>query len=322
MLNRFIVAALICMWLPLSIHAQKIEAPTFQTDSIEMDSTGKKWSGLGGIGLDATTITLINPRLSDGDSRISMGGLLNYNVNFQNKKFVFTHRGSLQLSTTKEGDDDWAKAADALLLNTQIGFGVGKNWYLAAMLDIQTQLINTYDGKYINGNNGKRSLTSRFFSPATIKIAPGMLWKPKPYFSLLFSVLSNKNIIVSDPVLAAIQADSTENTTAFGSDVGESLSAQLGGEIRADLNIKFADDKIALNSVFDVYSNYLRNPEKVSIEWLTGLDVTITKSLSLSMRSDWFFDPNVFVKLRGNINNLGKNVSIRNMILLKYNKIF
>jgi hypothetical protein len=318
--SKLILISFSLLLPPLSISAQKLDAPLFQTDSVELDSS-KRWSGNGGVGLDAAAITLINPRVNDGGSRINLGGIFNFNLNYQGKRILWSNRGNLQISTTQEEGNDWTKATDALMWNSQLGFRVWKKWYAAAMVDVQTQLLKTYDGAYISQNEKPRMLVSRFFAPANLKIAPGLLWKPKPSFSLMLSAISNKNVIVANPTLAAL-VDTSEGQPLFGNILGKEWTSKFGAEVRADLNLKFADDKLLLNSVLDLYSNYLQKPENIAVEWLTSLDILVTKNFSVNLRSDWFYDHSVLVKIGGFDDDLGRRISIRNTIFLKYTAVF
>ncbi|MFM2269937.1 MAG: hypothetical protein RL757_3378 [Bacteroidota bacterium] len=326
------ICIFILLGLPPSINAlfaQKIESPTFQTES-NFDSTAKRWSGGGSLGLDAAGITLINPRLNEGESRLNAGGLANFWLNYQSKRWIWNNRGNLQLSLTQDGTSpDWTKSADAILLNTQLGLRIRGNWYIALMADVQTQLLRTYDSRFIaskDPNFVPRPLTSKFFSPATVKLAPGFLWKPKSYFSILISAISNKNIIVADNYLASL-GDSATHQSLFGNDWSNpnnfsNISSQIGGQLRVDFNKKFADDRLVLTSTLDVYSNYLKTPENLAVEWFTSFDAMLTERFSLCLRSDWYYDHNVLVRIGGDPDNLGRRIFIRNTFLLKYNRNF
>ena len=318
--------------LPPSIQplfGQKIEVPTFQTQDY-FDSTAKKWSGGGSLGFDAAGITLINPRVSEGESRLNVGGLANFWLNYQSKRWIWNNRGNLQLSLTQDGTTpDWTKSSDVLLFNTQLGLKIRGNWYIAIMADVQTQMLKTYEYRFIaakDNNFVPRSLSSKFFAPATVKLAPGFLWKPKPYFSILISAISNKNIIVADDYLASL-GDSVTHQSLFGNDWSNpsnfsNISSQIGGQLRVDFNKKFADDKLVFTSTLDVYSNYLKTPENLAVEWLTSFDAMLTERFSLCLRSDWYYDHNVLVRIGGNADNLGRRIFIRNTFLLKYNRNF
>lgn len=304
-----------------TLIAQKILTPTFHTEHNPLDSTAKRWTFVGGFGTDLSAISLLNPRLSDGESNVNMGGLLNLAVNYQGKRIIWNNRANVQVNTVYNGDEGWTKASDAVLWNTQIGLKVKNAWYAALMMDVQTQVLPTYEQKYLTSAQHTRALSARFFAPATLKVAPGLLYKPAPTFGVMLSAVSNKNIIVTDPTLAAT-IDSTQNVPLFGNSLGKQWTSQLGAELRADLNLSIVPEKVAFNSVLDLYSNYLQAPENIAIEWLNSIDILLNKYLSLNMRSDWYYDDAVLVKINGNINDLGKRVSIRNTIFLKYNFVF
>ena len=315
-------STILALLLPLSMTAQKIEQPTFQIDSIELDSGAKKWSGNIGLGWDLNAISLINPRVSDGSDEINFGGLLNFAFGYQSKKLIWNNRGNLQLALSQNAiDDGWLKSADVLAWNTQIGILLKHEFYAAAMVDVQTQVLPTYDGKFLSTPDTSALLTGKFFTPANLKIAPGILWKPKRYFSVIFSTFSNKNIVITQPSLTFL-TESLSETTVFGSQIGKKWTSEFGAELRADLNLKFADERLILNSVLDLYTNYLRNPQNVDVEWLTSLDMVFTSNFSLNMRSDWFYDHDVSTRIGGDMTKLKQGITIRNTFFLKYVKTF
>ena len=48
----------------------------------------------------------------------------------------------------------------------------------------------------------------------------------------------------------------------------------------------------------------------------------IFKNISVNFKSDWFYDHNILVFKGGDVNNKGRDIFIRNTLLLKYNKLF
>jgi hypothetical protein len=308
-----VITLLILFLYPLSINAQKIQTPTFQTDSVKVDATTKRWTGGGGLGVDITAISMINPRVAEGQGRINAGGLFNFYANYQGKRFIWNNKGSIQIALTKDGATDWSKSTDALLYNTQFGIRLKGSWYAAGMIDLQTQALTTYGGKYlqsfINSDTLEQPLTSRAFSPISVRLAPGLLYKPNNKFSMLVSAISTKAVIIAD-----MRLDSLLGIT--------NQKAQFGAELRFDYNGKFVNDKVVLNSTMDFYSNYLLKPENIACEWLTSLDVMLTNHFSINLRSDWFYDDNILVQVGGNPEELGKRVFIRNTFFLKFNKTF
>jgi Protein of unknown function (DUF3078) len=306
-----LITIVLTFLIPLSIEAQKIESPTFQTDTINVDSIKKKWTIGGGLGFDLAAITLINPRVNEGEGRINAGGLFDFVANYQGKRLIWNN--NIQLSLTRDGAEDWAKSTDALLFNTQLGLRLKGSWYAAGMVDVQTQILNTYGEKYLrrftNSDTLEQPLSSRAFAPASFKLAPGLLFKPNNQFSALFSAISTKTVIISDISLDSLLGITNDKN-------------QFGAELRFDYTNKFANDKIQINSSLDFYSNYLLKPENVACEWLTSLDIMLNDHFSINLKSDWFYDHSILVKIGGNSDDLGRRVFIRNSFFLKFNKMF
>ena len=96
----------------------------------------------------------------------------------------------------------------------------------------------------------------------------------------------------------------------------------MGSELRVDYINKFFDDKFIFGSTLDLYSNYLRQPQNIAVEWYNSLDFIVYKNISVNFKSDWFYDHNILVFKGGDLNNKGRALFIRNTFLLKYNKLF
>jgi hypothetical protein len=265
------------------------------------------------LGFDLVAVTLINPRVNEGEGHINAGGLFNFVANYQGKRLIWNNKGNIQLSLTRDGAEDWGKATDALLFNTQLGIRLKGSWYAAWMVDVQTQILNTYGEKYLqrftNADTLEQALSSRAFAPASLKLAPGLLFKPNNQFSALFSAISTKTVLISGISLDSLLGITNDKN-------------QFGAELRFDYTNKFANDKLQINSSLDFYSNYLLKPENVACEWLTSLDIMLNDHFSINLKSDWFYDHTVLVKIGGNTDDLGRRVFIRNSFFLKFNMTF
>jgi hypothetical protein len=142
----FILLITLC-YFTNALQAQKIEGLVFHTDTIAVDTTRplenadstrldttpktQKWSGNFGLGIDAISLSFINPRPSEGAKLVTLGGLLNFAFKYQGNRCFWQTSSNLQMVVTQTDTTNWAKAADALLFNTQFGVRVRKNWYYA-----------------------------------------------------------------------------------------------------------------------------------------------------------------------------------------------
>ena len=306
----------------LSMKAQKVGAVKDDIKEISSEKDQKNgWTKNGGVGLDFSSLSLINPRIGSGNNRIGFGGLLSYTANYKSDNFIWNNRANLQLAVLKDGDAPFTKSLDVLQFTTQAGRKISAKWYLGGMVDFQTQFLPTYGLNYLsevpNATIGKQPFSGGFLSPALLKAALGGIYKPDAHWTMFFSPLAVKTIIVTDQTLANsgafFPADAANNKT---------VDFQLGAEVRIDYVNKFANDRIGYQGGLDLYSDYLRNPQNIAIEWYNSLDFFIIKNFSINFRTDWFYDDNIQVYKGGDVNAKGKDVFIRNALLIKYAHAF
>ncbi len=255
----------------------------------EMKKAKMGWTRTGGLGGSLSGIGLINPRVGSGVGRFGIEGLLTYAVNQRLEKSFWKNDFSLQLGAQKfsgnnpGGVDAFQKNTDLLRLNSRKSFYMF-NPKLFAGVDglFQTGILKTYEGNYLKPSGTVSALFSKFLSPATIQLSPGIDWLPNANWSFFLSPASFRVIYVADDNLAKLNV--------HGNDVDKNNSTQLGANLVAKYNRKFAKDRLALSSEWNFYSNYLKQPEKIDVFWRNGLSVGIAKGLSLDLLGTLFYD--------------------------------
>jgi hypothetical protein len=325
-MRRITLLLLFAFCATLSVSAQKVLDAKDNVKVVDKAKDAKEgWTKVGGLGGNFSWLNLINPRAGAGDNRFGFGGLLNYSANYIQGKLLANNKIGLQLDVIKTGNDPYAKATDVLAGTSQVGYQIGKvagKWYIAGLADFQSQLLPTYGSNFLNAKqklNGKDTtlpLTGKLFSPASFKLAPGVIYKPNANMTILFSPLALKTIIVSDKALAnsgKFFPNPLKNKTA---------DVQLGYDVRIDYVNKFLNDKLVYATTLDLYGNYLRNPQNIDVEWYHSLDVMVSKNVSLNFKSDWFYDDDIQVFKDGDAAKPTKNVFFRNAFLLKFSRLF
>lgn len=319
---KLLMVGIFCLSL-LSINAQKTVDATGDVKILESkDSNG--WTKVGSIGLDLASLWLINPRPGAGDNRFGFGGLITYLANYKDTSVIWTNKFGLQEAIVSTAGGPFTKASDVIQFTSQAGHKISEKWYLGGLFDFQTQLLSTYGSNYLSLTPQgvdptilkTLTLTSSFFSPATLKLSPGFIYKYDPHLSIFLSPIAIKTIICADKTLA--------NTERFfpNPNHDKTIDFQLGAEVRLDYNNKFAKDRISYIGTLDLYSNYLRDPQNIAVEWYNTLDFNIIKNFSFIFKSDWFYDNNQLVFLNGDSNSPGRNVFIRNSLSLGYKHSF
>ena len=89
--------------------------------------------------------------------------------------------------------------------------------------------------------------------------------------------------------------------------------------------------RMVVSTLLTLYSNYMRDPQNIDVDWITNLDLHLFKGLSLSLMTNLFYDHDVFVLVDrdGDINtgvngyeSTGRRVSFFEQVLIKYNFLF
>jgi hypothetical protein len=308
----------------LSASAQKVLDAKDNVKEMEVKKEAKEgWTKIGGIGADFSLLNLINPRSGAGDNRLGFGGLLNYSANYYKGKLLWDNRFALQLAMAKIADDPLTKANDVLQFTSQFGRQIAGKIYAAGLFDLQSQFLPTYGKNYLSskpkGVTTVQQLTGAIFSPATVRFAPGFIYKPNPHLSVLYSPVAIKAVIVAQDKLS-------KSGAYFPLDINKpdkKVDFQTGSEIRFDYVNKFFGGKVAYTGTLDLYSNYLRNPQNIDIEFYNSLDFFIVKNVSINFKTDWFYDDDILVFGKGDVAKpTRKNVFFRNALLLKYSRPF
>lgn len=325
-MRKIALLFLCAIYATASLSAQDKALDTKDIKTMEKKKDDKEgWTKIGGLGANFSWLSLINPRAGAGDNRIGFGGLLNYSANYIQGKVISNNKFGLQLDVVKIGNGPYSKANDVLQLTSQTGYQVDKKgkWYFAGLVDFQSQFLPTYGANFlkakqnINGKDSTLSLTGRLFSPATFKLAPGIIHKPNANMTILYSPVAFKAIIVADKALAQTGKFFPQNAAK-----DKTVDAQIGSELRVDYVNKFFNDKLIYATTLDLYSNYLRNPQNIDVEWYHSIDVMVSKNISLNFKTDWFYDDDIQVFTDGDAAKPTKNVFYRNAFLLKFNRLF
>lgn len=259
------------------------------------------------------------------------------------------------------------KSVDELRLSSNFSYGITEESPFGYSLDFLfvSQLTPTYEGNLLSALDAavRKDPIAQFFSPATITIAPGISFKKQTDYGLFtasFSPAALKLILVSRDDIAQLglhgnpfSKDVTReafvdnwgvqptgalpNNGGFYANnylqLGASLQAgykhQFFGYTEKDKDGKEVDKhRLHFKTNVSLYSNYLRLPQHVDVEWITNVDLFLFKGLSLSLMTNVFWDYDIFVQVdtdndvtTGDINGFddkGRRVSFLQTLLIKY----
>lgn len=357
-MNRLIIAFSL-LALPLAAQAQ-----TAPKDTTAKDTT---WAIGGGLGFDFAHLLYVNPRVGAGENRIGLGGNTSFYANYKKDRLRFRSAAGLNFGVQKLGRGNtrpFQKSQDELRISALASYDLTKENPFAYALDFLflSQITPTYEGNFLSYQNSPIAHPiSRFLSPATITVSPGMTYKPDNSLTVLLSPASFKMTMVNNDSIARL-SNAAKTNSLHGNPLGRFADEeafrreygirptgqindstfyarnfyQLGATLKASYQHKFLKDekgkaRISFATSLNLFSNYLRNPQFIDVEWITQTDIIIFKGLSLTFTTNLFYDYDVLVQIDADkdINTgtngyeaTGRRPSYTQTLLLKYNFIF
>ena len=115
-------------------------------------------------------------------------------------------------------------------------------------------------------------------------ISLGFDYKPTESFSVFFSPVTARLIVVSDDSLSA--------KGSYGVKPGRNSKTEFGAFATAAYIREF-NKIVAFKSRLDLFSNYRHQPKNIDIFWTNLLSLKMTKALSVSWNVDLIYDDDV-----------------------------
>jgi hypothetical protein len=225
---------------------------------------------------------------------LAQGNTSNWAAGAEKSSFTINSYVNL-FANLKRGDNEWTNNLDLFyaMINTS-SQGTRKNddridyftkythkikpkWGFGVVGNFRTQFTDGF-----NYDKTPREKISGFFAPAYLTIAPGFDWTPSEWFSVFLSPISGRWTYVSDDNL----------TTLYNINPGKSLRTEMGGYLSANFKKDIAKN-VNFKSRFDLYSNYLENPQNVDVFWTNVLTLKVNKFLNVTYNFDLIYDDDV-----------------------------
>lgn len=213
-----------------------------------------------------------------GQNSMSVNGRFNGYYNYKKERMAWDNQVDLGYGLLKQGKTVWQKTDDRFELMSKLGYRLTESWNGAGLASFKSQFAPGYS-KPEGG-----TLISDILSPAYFLGAIGMDMKKSDNFSIFLSPLTTKMTFVLN--------DSLSEAGAFGVDPGKIFRAELGGYVR----ILWKHDlmkNVGLQSKLDLFSNYLKTPQFVDVNWEVLVLMKINKYLSVNLNTLLIYDHDI-----------------------------
>ncbi len=297
----------------------------------------KYWTFGGAVGLDLGQMLFINPKFGAGEDRIGIGGNINTFAKYKKGRLSWDNIANLNFGVQRLGsfrkEVPFQKSVDELRIASNVAYGITAKSPFGYSLGVLflSQITPTYNGNFLSPlSDTIENPLAQFFSPATLTVSPGIAYKKQTdfgEFSALLSPAALKMIIVENDEIARTGLHGNPRSKdvtreEFVDDwhvepTGELESGgfyarnyiQFGASLKAAYSNKFFAYKVTekkkevtkhrllLRTSVNLYSNYLRLPQHVDVEWITNVDLQLFKGLSISLMTNVFWDYDVLVQV-------------------------
>ena len=254
------------------------------------------------------TQTSLTNWVAGGYNNYTLAGYIDANANYKKDKMIWNNRLQLDYGFLYSADKPiLQKTKDRIYFESKWGYETTvRHLAYSANFDFKTQFNDNF--KYGTPKNEEghdpsiqdwldaRTLMSGFLSPAYTNFGLGLLWTPKPWFSLNFSPLTADLVIVRNPAL--------RNT--YGMELREGGDKTVGTDykpVRFGLGAQLkVDCKWVINDVFNyttqlvLFSDYLHKPQNFRVNWDNKMFWKMTKFFALTLSTNLIYDENVKVK--------------------------
>ncbi len=254
----------------------------FAQDATDAQEAESRWKRNGILSFQLNQASFSNWS-AGGENSYSFLALMKYYADYKHNNFSVNNNINLKYGLQSTGDESLRKNEDLIELNSQLNHKFSDKWSVSGLVNFNTQFTDGYN--YPDDS----TVVSKFMAPAYLTIAPGILYKPADYFTILFSPISLRATYVTDQDLADLGAFGVDK--AEFNDLGEKVEDGKNSKYKAGAFAEFYFKKnvktdLDLESKLNFFYNYLADdalPEGImplDVNWQTFVNYRISKWFS------------------------------------------
>jgi hypothetical protein len=244
---------------------------------------------------------------------MSGAAFLSLFANYAKGKTSWENQLDLAYGLTKIGKAKLQKNEDKIEFNSKYGLQSGQSkFYYTFLFNFKSQFADGFT------HPEDSVAVSKFGSPAYVLYSLGIDYKPNDAFSAYFSPVTGKTLLVTDQTIAdaGIYGNDPLTVDANGTIThGKKTLTQLGAYLRVTYK-KDVMTNVNLQTKLELFSNYLKNPQNIAVNWEVLISMKINKLLTANIGTQMIYDDLISVPVVTNVNGvdvttLGKRVQFK-----------
>ena len=229
-----------------------------------------------------------------GENNVAGNIGVNYDFNFRNKKIKWDNKIIAVYGSSHVSNQGYRKTDDRFEYNSVLALKTTKRWYFSFFTNLITQFSRGFD----YGQDPKKEVSS-VFSPAYLGFGPGILWRKNENMRVNIAPATSRFTFVSKPF-----------SGQYGVLEGKTSTYGLGFNMSAFLKFQLMEE-LTMENIIALYSNYLRNPQNVDVNYQINFLISVNKYLSTNLTLHVIAD-----------NNASRRVQFREVFGLGLNYTF
>ncbi|HXP53287.1 MAG TPA: DUF3078 domain-containing protein, partial [Bacteroidia bacterium] len=149
-------------------------------------------------------------------------------------------------------------------------------------------------------NTADTTVMSKFMAPGYWVIALGLNYKPNKALSVFISPITARFVFVEDQALADAGAfgvtPAVYDTAGNKIKNGKTELTEVGAYVKANYTKDFTKN-IGLKTDLELFSDYLKDPQNIVVNWSTFIQFKITKLIAVTFNTELIYDNNVEIPI-------------------------
>jgi hypothetical protein len=275
-----------CLYLliPAYLSAQDATVKNLQTEAGKTitkdpkDTIPKIWKTGGLISLNLSQGSLSNWAAGGDKFSLSVNTFINLYAFYKKDRNSWDNNFDFNLGYLRTTSLGTRKSDDRFDITSKYGYALNSKLNIGLLADLKSQLFKGYT--YPNATT--KIYTSNFFAPAYLLISPGFDYHPATNFSIFFSPVTARWVIVKDTALSVL----------YGVDPNKKSDFQFGAYVSLNYMANFTKT-VSYKGRIDLFSNYKHNPQNIDFYMTNLFAVKISNALAVTYSLTLIYDDDI-----------------------------
>jgi hypothetical protein len=266
--------------------------------------TAKKWDLGGLISVTFTQASFTN-WAAGGQNSLGLASMASLHANYKKNKFSWLNDVELAYGFQRIDEQALQKTVDQIAVTSNVGYKLFDHTSASFLTNFQSQFQPGYT------NVADTVLLSDFMSPAYWILAAGLTYSPNKALIVFVSPVTARFTFVENQQLANQGAfgvtPAVYNASGNLVTPGKNELTEVGAYIKADYTKEIIKN-ITLATNLELFSNYLKDPQNIVVNWSTFIQLKVNKLISATITTQLIYDNNILVPIYQEVN--GVNIQI------------